>query len=222
MTRLKGFTLLELLIGLALLGFVLVLLFSGFRLASDSWDAVDSRSSRTTDDQIARAFVRRVISQLQPMRWKRALDQPLAFIGEPDRLSAIVPVSGQAGHGGLKVIELLADSAGGAHGSTNLVLRQAPLRYDSASFADGLAEVEAHKILGGVGNLRFSYFGPPRKGEPPQWFDSWPNREDLPQLVRVNLDSGSAGWSDVLVAPMVSTAGCRWNAFYKKCMPGPG
>jgi len=221
MRRHRGFTLLELLIGMTLLGFMLALLFAGFRLASDSWDAVDRRATRTADEELARALVRRLISQLQPVRWKRAVNQPLAFVGDSGGFRALAPLSGQAGLGGLRVIELRGepDAAGGRE-SVRLTLRQAPLRYDAEHFADSLAEGKDHPLLGGLGGVQFSYYGMPKAGEPPQWFDTWPESDRLPQLLRVHLGSPETGWSDLLVAPMINGAGCRWNAFYKRCMPG--
>jgi general secretion pathway protein J len=215
----RGFTLLELLIGMTLLGFMLALLFAGFRLASDSWDAVDRRALRTTDEEIARALVRRLVTQLQPMRWKRAINQPLAFTGEPGGFRALAPLSGQAGLGGLRVIELTAErEPKGGKESVRLVLRQAPLRYDVENFSDGLAQAKDHTVLNDLVAVQFGYFGVPKAGEPAQWFDVWPNTERLPQLMRVRLESRDAGWSDLLITPMIGGEGCHWNAFYKKCM----
>lgn len=218
MNRSRGFTLLELLIGLTLLGFMLALLFAGFRLASDSWDAVDRRALRTTDEEVGRALVRRLVTQLQPIRWKRALNQPVAFVGEPGGLRALAPLSGQASLGGLRVIELVGEreSAGGKE-SVRLVLRQAPLRYDAENFSDGLVEAKDHTVLNDLTVVQFAYFGEAKTGEPAQWFDAWPNPERLPQLVRITLGSGDSGWSDLLVAPMVGGTGCQWDSFYKRC-----
>jgi hypothetical protein len=201
----------------------LVLLFSGFRLASDSWDAVYRGSSSTTENEMARALVRRVVTQLQPVRWKRALNQAMAFTGEPNRLLALAPVSSQAGLGGLRVIEFAAERLTlGGRASFVLILRQAPIRYETENFSDSLAESEPVRILEDLTNVQFSYFGSPKRGEPAQWFDSWPNPEELPQLVRIRLESQGAGWPDLLVAPMIGGTGCRWNAFYKKCMTSAG
>jgi general secretion pathway protein J len=219
MTGSRGFTLLELLIGMTLLGFMLALLFAGFRLASDSWDAVDRRTLRTTDEEMARALIRRLVTQLQPVRWKRTINQPLAFAGESGSFRAIAPLSGQAGLGGLRVIEFSRerDPSGGKE-SFRLVLRQAPLRYDAENFSDDLSKAQDHTILSGLTTVRFGYFGAPKAGEPAQWFDAWPNPEQLPQLLRVHLGSPEEGWSDLVVAPMIGGAGCHWNSFYKKCM----
>lgn len=219
----RGFTLLETLIGMTLLGFILALLFAGFRLASDSWDAVDQRATRTTDEELARALVRRMVTQLQPVRWKQAINQPLAFTGEPTRFRALAPLSEQAGLAGMRVVELSGEKVStGGKDSVRLVLRQAPLRYDTANFADGIAEAKPHTLLDNLTIVEFGYFGAPKQGLPTQWLDSWPNTEQLPQLLRVRLGSRDDGWSDMVVVPMVGgTGGCQWNSFFKKCLPRP-
>lgn len=216
----RGFTLLELLIGMTLVGFILALLFGGFRLAATSWDAVETRVERTNDQQLARALVRRLLAQMQPLHWKKALNQPIAFIGERKVLRAIAPLTGQAGAGGLRLIELSqerGEPAQAGNGPLRLVLRHAPLLYDADDFAGGLGETKSHLILGDLDSVEFSYFGPEKIGEAPHWQDAWTNQQQLPQLVRLRLGSREAGWSDLVVAPMVGATGCRWDNFQRRC-----
>ncbi len=219
----RGFTLLELLIGMTLLGFILALLFGGFRLAANSWDAVEARAERTNDEQLARALVRRLLAQMQPLRWKKAVNQPIAFIGERKTLRAVAPLTGQMGAGGLRLIELVPESGEPTqtgqtgNGPLRLVLRHAPLLYDAEDFAGGLGEAKSHLVLGDLDSVEFSYFGPEKRGEPPRWQDAWTNQEQLPQLVRLRLGSRDAGWGDLVVAPMVGATGCRWDNFQKRC-----
>lgn len=220
MNAARGFTLLELLIGMTLLGFILALLFGGFRLAANSWDAVEARVERTTDEQLARALLRRVLAQMQPVRWKKTVNQPVAFTGERGVLRTLAPLTGQAGAAGLRLIELGQEegeaSATGKR-SLRLVLRHAPVRYDAGNFADGLGEAKSHVVLGDLDAVEFSYFGPEKRGEPPRWQDAWTNPEQLPQLVRLRLASREAGWSDLVVAPMVGGTGCLWDNFQRRC-----
>lgn len=220
MNATRGFTLLELVIGMTLLGFILALLFGGFRLAANSWDAVETRIERTNDEQLARALVRRLLVQMQPVRWKKALNLPIAFIGEQGVLRALAPLTGQAGAGGLRLIELgreRGEATATGEGMLRLVLRQAPVRYDAENFASGLGEAKSYLVLSNLDAVEFSYFGPEKRGEPPRWQDVWTNQEQLPQLVRLRLKSREAGWSDLVVAPKVGDTGCRWNPFRKRC-----
>jgi general secretion pathway protein J len=210
----RGFTLLELLIGMTLLGFILALLFAGFRLASTSWDAVAMHSEQTTNEQLTREFLRRLITQLQPMRWKKALNQPVAFVGQHALLRGLAPLSGQAG--GLRVLELALEPD--AHdGRSTLVLRQAPLRYDADLFDDSLGEAQTHPLLSDLESVEFSYFGPPKIGEPSSWQEAWPDPEHLPKLVRIRLGSRDEGWADIVAAPMVGSTGCPWDSVSRQC-----
>ena len=175
MSTVRGFTLLELLIGMTLLGFILALLFGGFRLAASSWDAVEMRIERTNDEQLARALVRRLLAQAQPVRWKNALNRPIAFVGEQGVLRALAPLTAQAGAGGLRVIELgweREDATATGEGRLRLVLRHAPVRYDVENFASRLDEAKSYLVLDNLDAVEFSYFGPEKKGEPSRWQDA--------------------------------------------------
>ena len=216
----RGFTLLELLIGMTLLGFILALLFGGFRLAANSWDAVQARVERTNDQQLARALVRRLLAQMQPLRWKKAVNQPIAFIGERNVLRSVAPLTAQAGAGGLRLIELGEESGeatGTGKGPLRLVLRHAPLRYDAEGFADGLSGAKSHLVLRDLDTLEFSYFGPEKRGEPPHWQDAWTNQQQLPQLLRLRLGSRDTGWAELVVAPMLGSSSCIWDGLYLRC-----
>ena len=214
----RGFTLLELLIGMTLLGFMLALLFAGFRLASDSWDAADRQIVRTTDEEMSRVLMRRLLSQLQPVHWKRAMNQPVAFSGQPEGFRGLAPMTGQAGAGGLRLVELRGEAATqDGKDSFRLILRQAPIRYDVDDFTAGLNDAKDHVLLTGLAGVSFAYFGQPKNGDSPQWYDKWPESDNLPQLVRVRIGSPDPGWTDLLVAPMINGAGCLWDNFYKRC-----
>ena len=215
MKRGRGFTLLELLIGLALLGFLLALLFGGFHLASTTWDTVSVHSERTADEQIVGSFLRRLTEQLQPMRWKKAEGQPITFIGQGQFLRGISSISGQTGSG-LRVIELAAEPDG-SDGRLRLVLRHAPLRYDADQFDDGLADPATHPLLDNLDAVEFSYFGAIEVGEASSWRDSWADLTHLPKLVRIRLGSHDGHWSELIVQPMVGSSGCLWDDANGQC-----
>jgi general secretion pathway protein J len=213
----RGFTLLELLIGMTLLGFILALLFGGFRLASNSWDAVNMRVEETADNQLGRSFLRRVLSQIQPVRWPKGLNQPIAYSGDAKHLTAIAPLTMQSGGGGLRAIELSFEPGDKNDGPYRLVLRQAPVDYEAERFFDALADTESRVILTGIVDGSFSYFGPEKRGDPPQWTDAWTNPEQIPQLIDVRLRAKDPGWGSVVAAPMLGDSSCNWDSLNRRC-----
>ena len=214
-----GFTLLELLIGLTLFGFVLALLLGGFRLASTSWDAVASRTEASANTQLGRNFMRHLLSQLQPLRWKKAMNQPIAFNGERGSLQAIAALPSRWNSGGLQVIELSAQADEQSQGLLRLVLRHAALRRDSEQFIDSLDNAgEGHVVLDGLIAVEFGYFGSEKVDDPPRWQDHWGNPQQLPQLISVRTTSNEGGWADLIIAPMLGNVGCRWDSASNRCL----
>lgn len=203
MSRVRGFTLLELLIGLSLLGLLLAVLFGGFRLASDSWDRVESRGREIANEQLGRAFVRRMVTQLQPLKWARSPEKPLAFFGQANLLHGIAPLSGLTG--GLRVVQLAVEPATGVDGPFMLVVRQLPLNHDEERFDTGVGEAKAHIVLGGLAAAEFSYFGADKPDEPPSWRDTWANPGKLPRLIRLSTRMANQHpWPDLVVAALIS------------------
>jgi general secretion pathway protein J len=66
----SGFTLIELVIALAMLGVMMVLLYSGLQFSFRSWDAGELHGRRETDRRIGENFLRRELTELFPRRWK--------------------------------------------------------------------------------------------------------------------------------------------------------
>jgi general secretion pathway protein J len=212
--RCRGFTLLELLIGLVLLGFMLALLFGGFRLATNTWNAIETRLERSADEQAGLALVRRLIGSIQPLRWVRTVGQPLTFAGQEGRLAAVAPLTESVG---LRLIELTIEAQPFASNDAprnnpqawqrpgqQLVLREQALNYDAERFDDFLARSTGHRLIGDIGTASFSYFGAEKPGELPDWHNEWKNPEQLPKLIRLRIDSGEGGAIELVVATMIS------------------
>jgi general secretion pathway protein J len=198
----RGFTLLELLIGLALLGLILTLLYGGFRLATRIWDGVEKKAEQSADAQAGQSLIRRVMGQAQPIHWKGLKEQPLAFSGEQNMLRVIAPL----GTTGLRVVELgiEADDQRGDRSYLRIVLRHGPVLYNAGQFAQGLDDREPKQLLNGLTEAEFSYFGGEVAATEPHWQDHWTRTDQFPKLVRLHLTFQGAESLDIDVAPMVS------------------
>ena len=212
MRRTQGFTLLELLIGLVLIGMIMTLLFGGLHLASRSWDAGELRSESSDHVSLLQGFLRRELRQTYPYRWRKKTDTEMAFAGRSDRVRFVAPIVAQLGPGGLYLVslELVRDSESG-----ELVLRRAVPEPDSGDFT-ALDNAEKVVLAKHVDTLAFSYYGAASKDVAPSWSDTWTNTTLLPTLIRVRIKfSNAQSWPDLVVAPKIAGGAdedpaCKW------------
>ncbi|MBE0623369.1 MAG: prepilin-type N-terminal cleavage/methylation domain-containing protein [Burkholderiales bacterium] len=212
----RGFTLLELMIGLALLGLIMTLIFAGLQLVIRGWDEAEATGERSNRIRLVRALLTRELEAVYPYRWKNSADMNLAFMGGGDSLRFVSSTPPRAGQGGLNLVEFAV--AGSAQGVRLLMRRQIPQR-EQRDF-DRLEEVEGMVLLEGLDGAAFEYYGSDTPAGRPSWRDRWEDLQRLPQLVRVSLrPKGRPAWPDVVVALHVNeAAGCRgWDAVNERC-----
>jgi general secretion pathway protein J len=92
----KGFTLLELLISIAILSMILVALTGGLRFAGNAWRAQEERNARQSDIQAVQGVLRQMIASGK------------SFEGGPDGLRFVGRLPDALARGGLYDIELAA------------------------------------------------------------------------------------------------------------------
>jgi general secretion pathway protein J len=206
----KGFTLLELLISITLLGMILVLLFGGLRLGVRSWDAVQQQVDNLNTVRSVESFLRREMSQTQPYRWKAGTGQRLAFVGERNKVNFVAQLPARIGGGGLYAISLEIESD--ANGK-RLVWRHVPLSplvqdFTAVSMAPKM--ILAGAELSAVDDIWLTYFGRLNDSTAPAWLDRWESDTRLPMLIKVQVRffSGSE-WPDFVVAPLLASEGVR-------------
>jgi general secretion pathway protein J len=200
----RGFTLLELLIGMALLGLILALLFAGFRLATQSWDAVDGRIQRATDDQASLAFLLRLVGALQPLHWNRDPQRPLTFAGEAGRLTMVATLAEQTGPRVVSLSVVPVTSPTPPLQQVQLVLREQAVPYSEDFFAKGLDERTGRVIRDGLTAAEFRYLGSESDRDPLQWQDHWAHNNRLPVLIHIRLTTVSGAPIDIVAPTLVS------------------
>ena len=199
----SGFTLLELLIGLALLGLILALMFGGLRLGIKSWDSGALASEEMARIRVFEGFIRRQLNEIYPYFWKAADSQTLAFSGDPGAIHYVgfLP-AGDGGRNGLYMLSLEVERG---ERIQRLLLKSLPLKRDARDFT-GMQDVEqtvlaSGVIAEGVEELVFGYFGAETEQSEPKWLTHWKDPKRLPLLVRlqVKLATGQE-WPELVVA----------------------
>jgi general secretion pathway protein J len=173
--RPHGFTLVELLIALALTGLVSLLVLSGTRFAALGLDRVAAQADTLEARNNLEALLRREISE--------AVASPLApnappFAGGPQSLE-FLSLAEDSG-AGLYRVDLAVEGTGGTRA---LVLSRRRVGADSAA-ADRVT------LAARPADFRLEYFGATPSDAEPQWHDRWEGLRYPPRLVRITLDTG--------------------------------
>lgn len=215
-----GFTLLELLVAMTLLGLVVTILFGGLRLGVRVWEAGAARSDARAGVEIAQRFVRDALGRAHPLaKADQRAARKVAFAGRADEVefAALMPEHLSAG-GFNQVTFTLSDD----DDDRDLVVRFALLEPDDDGSMRVIDEKNAQEavLLKGIASAKFAYFGATRSGDAPDWHDEWQDMEVLPRLVRLRVtfpDGDRRVWPDLLVAPRSSEG---WDTNFASGRPG--
>ncbi|HDK38104.1 MAG TPA: prepilin-type N-terminal cleavage/methylation domain-containing protein [Thiolapillus brandeum] len=213
----QGFTLVELIISLALIGLMTVLLFGALRFAGRAWDVSESRLERNTSITMVWQYLS------DRFRQARALSSHVEseganlffFKGEDQVVEFVSPMPAHLGSGGLYIIRL---QKGLGADNTQLILRRwlyhpevlsgdagVPEWRPLSGGAAGVHLEQEHPELRAwysesvladdIEDLRFSYYGVEnRHGDFADWTDKWDDRPYLPLLVRMEIKDKEGSW----------------------------
>ena len=110
--RARGFTLIELIIALALIALITLLLFSGLRLGARAWDGVDALSERHAELRSARTFLDQALRQSRDLTLRLEDQDHQVFAGNGESLEFAAPLSEYVGVPGLYILRLGLDGRG--------------------------------------------------------------------------------------------------------------
>jgi len=217
--RAAGFTLIELVIALALMGVMVLFMYSGLAFGLRGWDAADTNGRRTADRRIAENFLRREVAELFPMRWKDPLVLRLAFEGKPDLLRFVSVRPAGISVTGLSLVGVSAEQDT-VKRTRNLVMRRASPGDEQKDFGP-LAQGEATILFEDIDSVAFEYYGAENDFTDPKWVDTWEWPGRIPQLIRIRVRTADGSYlPEMIVRMMLSEeAGCLESQFQRVCRP---
>lgn len=188
-----GFTLLELLAGMAVFAIMAGIVLGGIRLGVRSWDAAAGRSDATEQIRIVHGVLRRQISSALPLASSKSGGWSLEFEGGRDALHFVTELPGYVTGGGIHHATVGTESDGKHQ---RLVLRWRPLHA-----LDEEAPPEQAMLAENITNVRLEYFGARDRNALPEWRDDWRDSRTLPRLVKLSVvDEDGQAWPDLVVA----------------------
>jgi len=184
----RGFTLLELLISIALFALLTTFLFEGLRLVTHNLDPQTNRLDRASRIALSQNFLRAQLADARPVMERATGWRSIEFDGRPDGLDFVSVAPESVSIGGLQALSVNFDKGIGARGG-ELRLHWRP--YEGTSPTTG-SDVRNSLLLDHVRSAEFAYFGVASPNEPPAWHPTWQDMAYLPTLIRLSLQFSDA------------------------------
>jgi general secretion pathway protein J len=202
-----GFTLLELLVAITLLGLLMAALFAGLQLGARAWERGEERVDQSTRLQAVQDFLRDRLTQSYPFdvvedgtRRRR-----LMFEGTSEALRFVTLMPEHLGTGFAEFVVTIGDQDDARH----LLVRWLPFEVSGPTPASANAEPQVKVLLKQIEDLQLSYYGAPSRELPATWYEEWRETSITPELVRIHVSFASGDsrhWPDLIVAPMTDAA----------------
>jgi general secretion pathway protein J len=183
--RQRGFTLLEALVAMILLGLMMAVMTGSIRFAGQSRDAVTVRVDNLDNMRITQDFMRQTITQAHPKRWLKVVGRPYIFRGERDEMFMAAPLTARVGVGGLFLVKFSLVDGDRNKGKKLIMARQFP-EPDVQEMPD-FASADTTVLAENVSEVEFAYLGREDENSEPTWSDDWKEPLRMPDAVRVRV-----------------------------------
>jgi general secretion pathway protein J len=210
-----GFTLVELLVALALFSLLATLLFENVRFGLRAWRDGSAHTEQFQRAMVSQELLRRIIGNLYPMAVTNNGTRPeIDFEGTKETIGFLSETPAVMESGGRFYFKLLVEQH---DGRADMVMTATP---ELARSQDTSATTKM-PLLTDIAGLELSYFDNASADQKLRWNDNWTKRSDIPGLVRVNVTfrpGDSRTWPELVIAPRVrADVNCVYDPITMRC-----
>lgn len=191
-TATTGFTLVEVMVTLTVLGFILLMIFGAFRLGLSAWERGESTKEEFQKARIISQLISQQIKSMVPYKIKtqKAEGDYLAFEGKGRSLRFVsaLPIKAKQPEGFVYVVYEFKEGRGEEEGRL-ILYEQRALNRDF--FKDELKEDSGISLLEEVSDVHFEYYqeGDPDKNKKEGWVEEWNAKEakEFPKALKMTI-----------------------------------
>ncbi len=181
-----GFSVLELLVSLAILVLILSFLPNTIRLGARIWERQDVMQASAAQTSFLHYLEQRLAEAMATSTRDGQGNVSISFEGRPDVVRFVAPAPAGPSGGGVYRFELTQKRLGDGHGRA-LILRQQVQRSGSQQAVTSTSDTIVHTSPARIDNLALRYFGRGSLGEEPKWHRRWPRSDTLPNLLEISV-----------------------------------
>ncbi len=189
----RGFTLVEVMITLTILGFILLMIFGVFRLGLSAWEKGEGLKEDQQRARITSQLIARQVKSTVPYKIKtqKAEGDYLAFEGKADSVKFVSSFPLKMGQPQGFVYAIYEFQKGEKGNGKLLLYEQRVLNRDFMK--DPPKEEAGVVMMEGLEEVRFEYYREedPQKNETGEWMEEWNAQEirELPRALRITVVS---------------------------------
>ncbi len=180
-----GFTLIEVMVSLAIVGLIMTLMFSGLSVGMDTWERTSGKILEIENRARVEGLLRRQLSLASPMEFEGDDGAFVLFAGDNRRLEFVSAYSLIDGAVQARKIDYAVEDGGFVY-DEQLLFDHEPNEITNRQ----------GQLLAQFRNVEFRYLGSDRDGRL-QWIDEWESGAGLTVAVQVRIDD------DYVIVPLI-------------------
>ena len=192
----SGFTLIEVLIALAILGISSALLISALSSLTRTANTGVARLYELDSERTIRSFLRSQLESAFPVTQTAEGSDEVFFRGDSESIAFIGRLPAHRGGGGLSMIRLSLQDR--SDGDVLMLATTSDWEDRDSQAAVQAGNWEQRDLVRNVDALDISYFGNRSESSAPVWSDNWTRVDRLPSLIKLEVIVGDREWPPLI------------------------